>query len=306
MCITISYFEQMYGQSNGSKSICGCGVFWQFYRDRRAVRHVSANGDSLCRGDGELAANSFVAPHHAQGVAHHRRERSLPQIERWLKQADTLTSNIAVDGELSGKIRLASSTSFGFSQLIPAVNSFMQKHPKVHIDIDLQDSVSDLTEQRIDLAIRIASDPDPSLIGKPIAVCESVLVASPQYLQTHHAIAHPRDLSSHDCLGYKNFERHVWHLSQGDQFESVGIECRLTSNEATALLHGALQGMGISMLPTYLSNIYLQSGQLESVLPNWKPNDLNIYALYSSRKHLSPAVRAFIDHSEDYFKLHPW
>ncbi|HHX8366561.1 LysR family transcriptional regulator [Vibrio alginolyticus] len=233
-------------------------------------------------------------------------ERSLPQIERWLKQADTLTSNIAVDGELSGKIRLASSTSFGFSQLISAVNSFMQKHPKVHIDIDLQDSVSDLTEQRIDLAIRIASDPDPSLIGKPIAVCESVLVASPQYLQTHHAIAHPRDLSSHDCLGYKNFERHVWHLSQGDQFESVGIECRLTSNEATALLHGALQGMGISMLPTYLSNIYLQSGQLESVLPNWKPNDLNIYALYSSRKHLSPAVRAFIDHSEDYFKLHPW
>ncbi len=306
MCITISYFEQMYGQSNGSKSICGCGVFWQFYCDRRAVRHVSANGDSLCRGYGELAANSFVAPHYAQGVAYHRRERSLPQIERWLKQADTLTSNIAVDGELSGKIRLASSTSFGFSQLIPAVNSFMQKHPKVHIDIDLQDSVSDLTEQRIDLAIRIASDPDPSLIGKPIAVCESVLVASPQYLQTHHAITHPRDLSSHDCLGYKNFERHVWHLSQGDQFESVGIECRLTSNEATALLHGALQGMGISMLPTYLSNIYLQSGQLESVLPNWKPNDLNIYALYSSRKHLSPAVRAFIDHSEDYFKLHPW
>ncbi|MHC6804292.1 LysR substrate-binding domain-containing protein, partial [Vibrio antiquarius] len=105
---------------------------------------------------------------------------------------------------------------------------------------------------------------------------------------------------------YKNFERHVWHLSQGEQFESVGIECRLTSNEATALLHGALQGMGISMLPTYLSNIYLQSGQLESVLPNWKPNDLNIYALYSSRKHLSPAVRAFIDHSEDYFKQHPW
>lgn len=103
MCITISYFEQMYGQSNGSKSICGCGVFWQFYRDRRTVRHVSANGDSLRRGDGELVANSFVAPHYAQGVAHHRRERSLPQIERWLKQADTLTSNIAADGELSGK-----------------------------------------------------------------------------------------------------------------------------------------------------------------------------------------------------------
>ncbi|MGP8308611.1 LysR family transcriptional regulator [Vibrio sp. YIC-376] len=233
-------------------------------------------------------------------------ERSVPQIERWLKLADSMTSNIASDGELTGNIRLASSTSFGFSQLIPAVNSFMQMHPKVHIDMDLQDTVSDLTEQRVDLAIRIASNPDPSLIGKPIAVCESVLVASPDYLTKHKLISHPRDLTDHDCLGYKNFERRVWHLSQEERFESVSIHCRLTCNEATALLHGTLHGMGVALLPTYLTTKYVNSGQLELVLPDWKPSQLNIYALYSSRKHLSPAVRAFIDHSENYFKRHPW
>ncbi|ANQ23420.1 LysR family transcriptional regulator [Vibrio natriegens] len=233
-------------------------------------------------------------------------ERSVAQIERWLKQADSLTSNIVADGELAGKIRLASSASFGFSQLIPAVHSFMQLHPKVDIDLDLQDSVSDLTEERIDLAIRIASNPDPALIGKPIADCDSVLVAAPEYLKKQRVISQPSDLSDHDCLGYKNFERRVWHLSLGEQFESVSIHCRLTCNEATALLHGALQGMGVALLPTYLTTKYVQLGELEIVLPDWKPNRLHIYALYSSRKHLSPAVRAFIDHSEQYFKRHPW
>lgn len=74
----------------------------------------------------------------------------------------------------------------------------MQRHPKVSIDIDLQDSVTDLVEQRIDLAIRIASAPDPSLIGKPIAVCESVLVASPDYLAGKPAVRVPSDLVGHE------------------------------------------------------------------------------------------------------------
>ena len=186
----------------------------------------------------------------------------------------------------------------------------MQLYPKVRVDIDLEDSTADLTEKSIDLAIRIASNPDPSLIGKPIAVCESVLVASPEYLdqaqQALGRIQQPQDLSQHDCLGYKNFEQHIWHLSKHDQFESITVDCRLTINEATAILHGTLNGVGISMLPTYLANRYINDGRLCRVLPDWKPKDLIIYALYSSRKHLSPNVRALIDHLEQYFAEHPW
>lgn len=237
-------------------------------------------------------------------------EACLKDVEQWLQQADQLTALVNNSQELSGVVRITSSMSFGYSQLMPAIQGFMAQHPKVRIDIDLEDSTADLTEKSIDLAIRIASNPDPSLIGKPIAVCESVLVASPAYLEkvrhTLGEIHHPQDLVKHACLGYKNFEHHIWHLSKGEQFESVSVDCRLSVNEATALLHGVLQGMGISLQPTYLANHYLHDGRLCHVLPEWQPRDLTIYALYSSRKHLSPTVRALIDYLDGYFAENPW
>lgn len=237
-------------------------------------------------------------------------EACLKDVELWLEQADSLSALANTSDELSGLVRITSSMSFGFSQLMPAIQDFMAQHPKVHIDMDLEDSAADLTEKSIDLAIRIASNPDPSLIGKPIAVCESVLVASPTYLETVRKtvgdILHPQDLVNHECLGYKNLERHIWHLSQNDQFESVSLDCRLSVNEATALLHATLNGMGVCLQPTYLASRYINHGSLCHVLPEWKPKDLIIYALYSSRKHLSPNVRALIDHLESYFAEHPW
>ncbi|MBJ7538599.1 LysR family transcriptional regulator [Marinomonas transparens] len=237
-------------------------------------------------------------------------ESCLKDVELWLEQADKITSLANMGKELSGLVRVTTSMSFGFSQLMPAIQAFMDEYPQVCIDIDLEDSAANLTEKSIDLALRIASNPDPSLIGKPIARCESVLVASPDYLQKAQAsvgdISDPQDLTRHDCLGYKNFEQHIWHLSKNDQFESVTVDCRLTVNEANALLHGTLNGIGISMQPTYLANRYIKDGRLIHVLPEWKPKALSIYALYSSRKHLSPTVRALIDHLESYFAAHPW
>jgi DNA-binding transcriptional LysR family regulator len=233
-------------------------------------------------------------------------ERCLKEVEVWLEQAEGLIALSDNSEELSGMVRVATSMSFGFSQLVPALLNFMSVHPKVDIDIDLQDSVADLTEKQIDLAIRIASNPEPSLIGKPIAICESALVASPAYLASRESISEPEELSFHNCLGYKNFQRHVWHLMKGTEQKSVDVECKLTANEATTLLHATLLGGGVAIQPTYLVNKYIENGALRLVLSEWKPADLTIYALYSSRKHQSPTVRALIDYLQEYFKDNPW
>ncbi|MCG9771085.1 LysR family transcriptional regulator [Pseudoalteromonas piscicida] len=233
-------------------------------------------------------------------------ESCLEEVRQWLRQADTITGLANTSGKLSGTVRLATSMSFGFSQLVPAIQQFMSAHPDVNIDIDLQDSVADLTESQIDLAIRIASAPDPSLIGKSIAVCSSVIVASPQYLANASEIKKPDDLAEHLCLGYKNFQQHIWHLRKGSSQQSVAVNCRLTANEATALLHAALIGAGLAIQPTYLVNRYIKSGELKPVLPDWKPSDMNIYVLYSSRKYMSPTVRALIDYLSHYFANTPW
>ncbi|WP_191603232.1 LysR family transcriptional regulator [Marinomonas algicola] len=233
-------------------------------------------------------------------------EDALKEIETWVKQADHIESLTSDSHSLSGSIRITTSMSFGVNQLLPAIQDFMTLHPKIQINIELEDSVTDMTEQSIDLAIRISSTPHPSLIGKPIAICQSVLVASPKYLSNHSKIMTPSDLKQHDCLGYKNHERYVWNLSKKDQFEAITVNCRLSANEATVLLNAALNHAGLTLQPTYLANTYIKSGQLEVVLPDWKPNDLKIYALYSSRKHLLPSVRALIDHLDQYFTAHPW
>ncbi|OEF09473.1 LysR family transcriptional regulator [Vibrio genomosp. F10] len=233
-------------------------------------------------------------------------ETCLEEVKQWLGQAESLSGLSDTSGELSGTVRLATSMSFGYSQLVPAIQEFMAENPKVKIDIDLQDSVTDLTERQIDLAIRIASAPDPSLIGKPISVCESVVVASPQYLTRNSTISEPSDLTNHTCLGYKNFEQHIWHLTKDNSQQSVEVRCNLTANETTTLLHAVLCGAGIAIQPTYLANQYVKSGQLQQVLPNWKPNDLTIYALYSSRKYMSPTVRTLIDYLSDYFAETRW
>lgn len=233
-------------------------------------------------------------------------ETCLEEVKQWIGQAESLSGLSDTSGELSGTVRLATSMSFGYSQLVPAIQEFMAENPKVKIDIDLQDSVTDLTEMQIDLAIRIASAPDPSLIGKPISVCESVVVASPQYLTRNSTISEPSDLTNHTCLGYKNFEQHIWHLTKDNSQQSVEVRCNLTANETTTLLHAVLCGAGIAIQPTYLANQYVKSGQLRQVLPNWKPNDLTIYALYSSRKYMSPTVRTLIDYLSDYFAETCW
>jgi DNA-binding transcriptional LysR family regulator len=234
-------------------------------------------------------------------------EQCLAEVEQWLEQATRLEQLNAVQQQPAGQIRLATSMSFGFSQLVPALQDFMQRYPLVTVDLQLQDTVTDLTAERIDLALRFASNPDPALIGKPIALCESVLVATPGYLQQRSVPQHPQDLARHDCLGYRNFGRHVWHLHHPELGDyDVDIRCRLTANEATALMSAARYGMGIAMQPTYLVSELIRSGELVTVLPQWRPEDLKIYVLYASRKHQSAAVRALIDHLQQWFQQPPW
>lgn len=233
-------------------------------------------------------------------------ENCLKEIESWLLVGEALSDITQTQDALRGRIKVSTSMSFGFAQLVPATKEFMQRYPEIEVEINVEDTVTDLVEQQIDLAIRISSNPDPSLIGKPIADCHSVLVASPEYLSQHPKINRPCDLLNHNCLGYKHFEQHVWHLKGESEYESVEIKPCLSANEATVLLHAAKCGMGITLQPTYLVSEELKNGALKHVLPAWTPNKLSIYALYSSRKYLSKPVRAFIDFISEYFATDRW
>ncbi|MGL6040937.1 MAG: substrate binding domain-containing protein, partial [Deefgea sp.] len=150
------------------------------------------------------------------------------------------------------------------------------------------------------------SEPDPMLIARPLARCDSVLVASKVYLTANGIPQYPAELTQHKCLSYANFGKSVWHFTRGDEQTQVGVSSRFSANEATVLLHAALAGGGIALQPTYLVNPYIASGDLEIVLPDWQAPAMTIYALYPSRRHLSPAVRALLDFLVERFKSLPW
>jgi DNA-binding transcriptional LysR family regulator len=210
------------------------------------------------------------------------------------------------DGALRGQLRITCSVSFSYAQLAAAVVDFLKLHPSLKIDLNASEGALNLVEARIDLAIRISAEPDPLLIGRVLAPCVSVLVASPAYLAEHGTPTAPTDLTAHRCLSYANFGKSVWTLTRGEQVQRIGVSGHFSANEATALLQAALAGGGLAMQPLYLAKPHLNDGTLRQVLPEWRLPDMSIYALYPSRKHLSPAVRALLDFLALRFSAVPW
>jgi DNA-binding transcriptional LysR family regulator len=210
------------------------------------------------------------------------------------------------DGALRGQLRITCSVSFAYAQLAAAVVDFLQLHPELKIDLNASEGALNLVEARSDLALRISAEPDPTLVGRVLAPCGSVLVASPAYLHLHGRPQQPADLRAHRCLSYANFGKSIWKLRRGDAVEEVAVGSHFSGNEATALLQAALAGGGIAMKPTYLANPHLRAGGLQAVLPQWQLPGMGIHALYPSRKHLSPAVRALLDFLVERFAAPPW
>nr|WP_315476223.1 LysR family transcriptional regulator [uncultured Undibacterium sp.] len=210
------------------------------------------------------------------------------------------------EGGLRGQLRLTCSVSLCYAQLAAAIVDFLRMHPQLKIDLNASEGALNLVEARIDLAIRISAAPDPTSIGRVLAPCSSVLVASPAYLAKHGIPQMPSDLTEHRCVSYANFGKSIWKLTRGEEIAQVSVGSYFSANEATALLQACLAGGGVALQPTYLANPYLLDGRLQQILPEWCLPEMSIYALYPSRKHLSPAVRALLDFLVEWFAVVPW
>jgi len=230
--------------------------------------------------------------------------------QQMLALADEVQGEMrAGDSQLRGLLRVTCSMSFGHAQMAPAIAQFMRLHPHLKIDLLVDDGALDLVQQRIDLAIRISADPGAALIGRPLAVCESVLVASPAYLDAAGRPQTPAQLQAHRCLGHMRVGRNVWQLARRDDEsdeQQIAVTTWFNANEATVLAAAAVEGAGIAFQPTYLVQPMLQAGQLELVLPDWRPQPLTVHALYSSRRHLPVAVRALLDFLVQRFEGARW
>lgn len=197
-----------------------------------------------------------------------------------------------------GVLRINAPMVFGTRHLAAAVAGFGARHPGVRTELVLNDRVVDLVEEGYDLAIRIGRLPDSSLVSRRLASCRTLLCAAPAYLARHGAPHHPEDLRHHNCLLYSYATtRDTWHLSgPGGTAVSQPVRGNLVANNGDALLAAALSGAGIVLQPTFIAADALRAGTLVSVLGDWRLPELTVHAVFSSARHLSPKVRAFVDH----------
>jgi DNA-binding transcriptional LysR family regulator len=194
-----------------------------------------------------------------------------------------------------GNLRIACSQSFAQAWLVHALNDFTSLYPQVSVDLLVGSQAVNLVEARIDLALRITNQLDPNLIARQLAVCRSVVCASPAYLEKHGTPQHPAELSQHNCLSYAYFGRSIWEFSRAGEPHAVAVSGNLSANESMVLLEAALAGGGISLQPRYSVAGHLRSGALVQLLPDYQPQELGIHALYGTRRQMPPALRALLD-----------
>jgi DNA-binding transcriptional LysR family regulator len=210
-------------------------------------------------------------------------------------------------GEAIGQLRINVPVTFGILHLAPLWAAFMAQNPRVILDVTLTDRIVDLVEEGYDMAVRIARLQASSLVSRQLASTRVILCASPEYLRRHGTPGHPSELARHAVIAYTL-------LSTGEQWEfsgpqgpvTVKVVPRMRTNSGDTCCEAALQHQGIVLQPSFLVGRHLRSGALVEVLPQYRSFEHGIYAVYPSRKHLTPKVRALIDFLASAFSTPAW
>ena len=235
------------------------------------------------------------------GEAYYREASSL------LQQLDDLDATITDQtAEPRGMLRVSAPRNFGESTLAPAIFEYLKKFPKVSLDLRLEDRYVDLVDEGIDVALRISTLADSSLIARKIADMHVVVGGAPSLLEAIGVPKHPDDLRHMPCIIDVNLQgQSNWRFIENDKTISVPVTGPLRVNSPLAARKAAAMGLGFVVLPSYLADPLVASGELVPVLPGFLPTGQTLQAVYPHRRHLAGKVRALIDHLVDWFAVHP-
>ena len=201
-----------------------------------------------------------------------------------------------------GLLRITSSQSLAQAQLASAVVEYLERYPRTSVDLQMNNRAVNLVEQRIDLALRITNALEPNLIARQLGQCDSVVCAAPSYLARRGTPQRPEDLGAHNCLTYTYFGKSLWQFTRADgEAVSVPVSGNLSANEDLILLKAAEEGAGIALQPLYSAAPLIADGRLVALLPGYAPQRMGIYGIYTSRQHMSPALRTMLDFLVDWF-----
>ncbi len=215
-------------------------------------------------------------------------------IARQLEEADSLAA--LMQSRVQGTLRISTSVAFGRRVLTPMVLRFMQQHPELQVDLSFEDRYVNLVEQGTDLALRMGRLADSTLGARWLGQNPWVLVGAKAYLAEHGTPRTPADLAQHRALVYSTVQGDDrWAFTGADgTTQAVPVKGPLRSNNLSALLAAARNGMGLAILPWYVAHESVKNGSVKPLLERWTLPAQEIHAVYPSPRHVPTKVSGFV------------
>lgn len=220
-------------------------------------------------------------------------------------QRDVIEADLSISGfkeSPSGILRISAPLTWAEILISPYIAEFLLLYPEVKIDIESNNAIQDIIEDRLDIVIRVGALKDSSYIAIPLGNIRLVMCATPEYLNKYGTPQTIADLQKHNCICFEDYNQVI--LNDGNKEELVTMSGNFSANTVSVMLSVLLQDVGLTILPDRLINKYLESGELIEVMPQMDksikrlPID-KIFAIYSNRNHLPAKVRVFLDFIRD-------
>lgn len=197
---------------------------------------------------------------------------------------------------LRGVLRINAPVSFGVRVLARLVPKFHALHPDVELQLSLTDQLIDPIRGGFDLTIRIANLQDSSLAARQIMPAPRRLVASPTYLEHAGAPTEPKDLAKAAMLNYGCLQGGITlAFSRGTTVQRVRTRGPLMADSGDFLCQMAEAGLGIALLPDFITADAIAAGRLVPVLTDWQPPPIAVHALFPAARTLPKRTRQFVD-----------
>lgn len=220
---------------------------------------------------------------------------------RMIEEAKAIEAKVAgLQKGPSGTLRVSASMAFGNAHIAGLIPEFMERYPEVQVVLNLNDRFVDLIEEGFDVVLRLTAKMTmQSVVARPIAQLNYVVVASPDYIERYGTPDSIEALAEHRCLTFDDTNAaHSWNFSVDGKLVQAKVRSVLSINSSAALRTAMLSGTGIALLPTYVVGDDIKNGTAIRILRDVtteSPLGEHIYAVYVQNKFLPLKVRVFID-----------
>ena len=195
-----------------------------------------------------------------------------------------------------GELHVTAPVAFGQRHLMPIVLGFLAEHPEISVRLLLADRLVNLTDEHVDIALRIGHLADSTLIATRIGLVQRVICASPGYLARRGLLRAPEDLAGHDGITFQGFATSPeWRYRRDSPAFAVEPRPRLAVNTTEAAIQAALAGLGIVRLLSYQVADEVRAGRLQVLLADFAPEPLPVSLIYPEAELQPLKVRCFLD-----------